>query len=286
MLETGRERPDTVLRFQNVSLHNEIFGQHLRQMSLEIPAGSNSIIIGPEGSGKMLISRMLLGKMPPERGYLFFENEDVYAKTEDELEHYRARIGYISFNFGLVNNMTVFDNIALPLRYHTEMNEKQILDHVEPYLILYHLDKKRSSRPQSLNHNEKLRAAFIRSLVMEPSLIILDHALSGQCPVATAAFLEIARDNLLDSGTSFLIFSFIKDEFKEFADRYFLIYDGSIVFNGSRHEFFNSDDNPYLKQYRDNPLEGPMNRFFSPVKRAQNQLNEEEKQSGSIMNPV
>ena len=251
-----------LLEFQNVHIVDKQLNQTLSNISFSLNPGDNLIILGPEGSGKVLLLDLITGKRKPEKGRVTFLGEDIHKKGEDALSIYHSCLGFISYNFGLVNNLNVLENVLLPLRYHSRISDALLKERAMVFLKRYNLEKKALSRPQRLSHSENLRVAFVRAIIAQPMLILMDHALASQCPIALAKFIEIAEEDLEKNHISFLLTTFEHSVFQKYAQKYILLYDGEIVFQGMADDIQNSE-NKYLQQYLNHPLNGPMTPFDS-----------------------
>ena len=250
-----------MIRFENVSYQDAHGGESLRNLSFEMNQGENLILLGPEGAGKSLIIELITRLKEPDSGRIYFYGNDIHQKNEEEMQIYRSCIGLISQNFGLINNLNVIDNIALPLQYHTKLKEKEVRNRAHQFLLKYMLFEQKETRPQLLTKNEKLRVAFARALIGQPMLVIIDHALSAQCPLALAKFLELAEDDISNQQVSLLSASFENRKLSSQSQRYILMHNGEKVFEGDEIELQDST-NPYLRQYISHPLHGPMRPFF------------------------
>lgn len=248
-----------IIQFQNVSIYNETINENLYDISFNLNYGENLAIFGPEKSGKDLIMPLIVGKIFPDSGGVYFNNMDIHDKTRDELETIRKKIGYVTGNSGLVNNLSVKENIMLPLRYHTSMNENSMNERADELIKSYDLEHCANDRPQGLAASEKLRAAFARALVLKPIIILMDNALEGQCPIALAHFLDIAKKDIAKENISFIITTYNPIMVKKFITRFIMINEGKIVYEGNSLDY---SFNPYVNQYIRNPLNGPINWRF------------------------
>lgn len=255
-------KDDALVELQNVSYSDDVIQERLQGINLVVKRGENVVFLGPEGSGKELILKLITGKIHPDQGVVMVNGQPIHKKNEIQLERYRKTIGYVSHNFGLLNNMSAIENILLPMRFHTNFSESKLREMADGYLEKYHLKAKQNKRPQLLSYSEKLRVAFVRTLIMKPEVVILDNAFGGQCPLAMSKLLELAQEDLLANNISLIMASYWPSFFIGFAHKYFLFYRGKIVFEGDR-KTLQLTDNAYVRQYIDHPLEGPMTSFFS-----------------------
>ena len=249
-----------LLEFRNVSVKRP-GGTQLVNLNLSIGQGENVVVLGPEGSGKDLFSDLVTCKIKPDQGEVFFLGQNIHEKEGDELETYRSCIAYVSYNFGLINNLSIIDNVILPLRYHTSLSETELVKRAESFLQRFQLMHVRDLRPQMVRHSEALRAAFARAMILQPMLVFIDHAFASQCPIALSKFLDSAREEFADKQITFLMTSFEYGYFHRHTQRYLLLYEGQVVFRGSREDLERAE-NPYIRQFTQTPLEGPMQSFM------------------------
>ena len=255
------------VEFSDVSIIDEHHGKSLSKLNFTLEKGENLVILGPEGCGKDLILDLLIGKRAPDTGTVRVNNEIIHDKDQDSLETYRSKVGYVSFNYGLINNLTVLENILLPLRYHTRMSEEDLIEKAMTFLLKYRIDHKSNQRPQMLTYNETLRIAFIRALITDPELLLLDNALGGQCPLGLAKFMELAHVDIEAHHGSFILATFEAGYFYNYADRFMLLYKGENVFDGPVEEL-TAAANPYVRQYLYDRLKGPMDSFHEGLQMA------------------
>lgn len=246
---------NTVIQFNQVSSFNEYEDEQITDISFSLDHGKNLAIFGPEKSGKDLILPLIVGKIKPLKGTVYFDNLDMHEKSRDELETIRKRIGYVTGNSGLLNNLSVKENIMLPLRYHTSLDETKMSERTDELIELYNLNHCALDRPQKLTSGERLRAAFARALILKPFIILMDNALEGQCPVSLAHFMDIAQKDIAKNNISFIITTYNPTMIKKHVTRFMMMNAGTIVFEGNSidHTF-----NSYVNQYIHNPLSGPI----------------------------
>lgn len=249
-----------IFYLEQVSYYDKDERYGIFDFSLSIKNGDIIMILGPEASGKSLIVSLLTAQVSPLRGKIFFQGKDIALFQEREIEKMRTHIGLVSNNYALVNNLSLFDNIALPLRYHGQIPENEIHNRITAYLENFGLLTKKSLRPQLLSDSEKMRTSFLRALMLNPDLIILQEALDGKCPIASANFMQVVfkvlkEKNIALLATGYQIVPLLPEE-----SLVLLLYRGRIVFSGTKKEFLETN-NPYVLQYTKNPLQGPMQSF-------------------------
>lgn len=257
------DKPDLIC-FRGVSFSDAVSGYEVKDINFTLKRGENLVLLGSEGCGKGLIVSLLTARLYAGSGEVLFYSKDVTSFSHDETERMRAKIGYVSYNYGLINNMSIYENVALPLRYHTQMNEQEIKQLTYMYLDKYELSQKINVRPQSLNESERLRVAFIRALMVKPEILVIDHALDAQCPLAMARFIDLASEDVQSNNMSLILTSYGASFFFYVRNRYLLLYRGSVVFEGTGEELLAAKEfHPYVRQYLVTPLHGPMHSFYS-----------------------
>lgn len=254
------ENSTEVFIAEGITFHGAGAGDHLENFNLRLVAGEGIVVLGPEGSGKSLVLDMLMGKKKPEQGTMRFLGENIHTASPAALEKIRSSIGYISHTVGLINNMSLIENIVLPLRYHTVIPEKEMLAMAGRFLDRYELRHKEKARPQLLTNSEALRGAFIRALITEPRLILIDNAFEMQCPLARAKFLMLSAEDMASRQIAFILCAYRPDAFFHEQRRFMLLYRGQVVFAGSGADLYKSQ-NPFVRQYIKEPLHGPMANF-------------------------
>ena len=260
-IEKEISRDNLVLEFENVSVKDEISKEEIKNVSFKLAAGENLVILGPEGSGKRLVLELVTGQRLADSGTVKFLGNSLSEKSQEDWQVYRSCLGLVSKNYGLINNLNVLDNVCLPMRYHSKLSDAEINDRAYQFLLKYMLFDQRNTRPPSLTENEKLRVAFVRALISQPLLFVIDHSLSAHCPLAVAKFLELARDDFENPLITYLVSTYDQRKLSSQPQKYMLFYEGQVVFSGSLSDIENSE-NPFLRQYLAHPLFGPMRPFF------------------------
>ena len=232
-------------------------GENLADISFSINRGENVVIFGPEESGMHIICQLISGMEQGFTGEIYYKGRPIKSFDYVENHKYRKEIGYLQMNYGLISNMTVEENISLPLKYHSKLSSKEIEELVGRYIKDMELEHCRKFRPVNLLKSEVLKTAFIRSIALNPDLLLVENALEGQCMLNVQTFLNALKKKSLDRGISAVIVTYYPRLFAEFSNKFIMLYDGGIVFQGSREELLSSD-NTYLQQYLNSSVTGPM----------------------------
>lgn len=245
-----------LLRLENVTYESET-GESLRDVSFTLKKGEKLVIFGPERSGLESVCPIIAGLVKDYIGHVYYKEKSIKTFDYIEMHNYRKEIGYLQRDYGLINNMNVFENISLPLEYHSELTGDEIEKKVNGYIREMNLDNCRDLRPVNLTRSEKLKTAYLRSIVFNPDLILVEHSLASQCMLNIQTFLKNMINNSLTESKSVIFITYNPMQFFGFTDRYVMLYNGRVVFDGTKEDYF-SGKNPYIYQYIESSLSGPM----------------------------
>lgn len=246
-----------IIRFKNVTFNSEKHGS-LIDISFSLNDGEKIIIFGPENSGIDLICPLIAGLERIFEGEIYYRGEIINNFGYLEILNYRKKLGYLQRGYGLINNMSAEENISLPLKYHSEMSSKGIEDHVNTLIKEMNLEYCRKRRPVNLTKSETLRTAYLRSIILNPDLLMIEQAIEEQSFINSQTFINSLRKTTCQENKSALFITYLPDRFSDLADRFIMFYNGKIVFSGTKEEYFTTK-NEYVIQYKNSSLEGPMN---------------------------
>lgn len=239
-------------------LHKSFDGkQVLRDMSIDVEQGESLVIVGGSGTGKSVTLKHIIGLLKPDKGKVFVAGEDITAMNDRDLNRFRRHFG-MSFQEGaLFDSMSVFENIAFPLRRHTKMREDEIRARVEECLEDVHLHNVEGKRPSELSGGMRRRVGFARAISLKPDILLFDEPTTGLDPVISdvIADLIVEMDQKLGT-TTVTITHDMKVAFK-IADRVAMLYDGHIIEEGTPEEFQRSA-NPIVEQFIEGRAQGPL----------------------------
>ncbi len=229
----------------------------LDDMSIDVGRGDSFVIVGGSGVGKSVTIKHIIGLIKPDRGHVVVDGQDITTMRPVDLNRFRRRFG-MSFQEGaLFDSMSVFENIAFPLRRHTKFTEPQIRERVDECLDMVHLEGVTSKRPSELSGGMRRRVGFARAISLKPEILLFDEPTTGLDPVISdvIADLILEMDRTLNT-TTVTITHDMKVAFK-IADRVAMLYKGRIVEEGTP-ETFQQSKNPIVQQFIHGRAEGPL----------------------------
>ena len=231
--------------------------QVLRDMSIDVARGEAVVIVGGSGTGKSVTLKHIIGLLKPDRGRVIVDGEDVTAMQSRDLNEFRRRFG-MSFQEGaLFDSMSVYENIAFPLRRHTKMKEPEIRARVEECLEDVHLHGVEKKRPSELSGGMRRRVGFARAISLKPEILLFDEPTTGLDPVISDVIAELICEMDLKLGTTTVTITHdMKVAFK-IADRVAMLHKGSIIESGTPEDFQRSA-NPIVQQFIEGRAEGPL----------------------------
>ncbi len=247
---------EKLLIVDNVSYFSSGHGS-LNDISFELGKGENLVIFGPEYSGLNSVCPVIAGLIAGYEGNISYKGNSIKGYNYIMQHNYRKELGYLQSNYGLINNMTVRGNISLPLEYHSSLSEKEIHGYVDNLIDELNLDHCKSLRPVDLLKSELLKTAYARAIALDPDLLLVEHALEGQCLLNAQTFLESVKKRSFVEHKSIIFVTYEPERFVHYSNRFLMLYQGNVVFSGTRDDFINAE-NYYLSQYMNTSTEGPM----------------------------
>jgi phospholipid/cholesterol/gamma-HCH transport system ATP-binding protein len=229
----------------------------LKDLSIDVHRGESVVIVGGSGTGKSVTLKHIIGLLQPDAGHVYVEGQDLCCMRSVELNQFRRRFG-MSFQEGaLFDSMSVFENIAFPLRRHTKMTETEITARVRECLQEVHLPGVESKRPSELSGGMRRRVGFARAISLQPAILLFDEPTTGLDPVISDVIAELIEemDDRLNT-TTVTITHDMKVAFK-IADRIAMLNNGHIIEQGSPAEF-QASTNPIVRQFVEGRAQGPL----------------------------
>jgi phospholipid/cholesterol/gamma-HCH transport system ATP-binding protein len=256
---TGMNRPTGVPdAVEFVDVH-KAFGRNkiLRGLNMGLPEGKISMILGPSGTGKSVCIKHMVGLLYPDEGDVLVHGESVPNMSDDELFDMRKRFGVLFQDGALFGSMNLVDNVAFPLRQHTDKSEDEILEIVHKRLDEVGLGGAHDKMPNELSGGMRKRAGFARALVLDPDIVLFDEPDSGLDPVRTALLCELIQEIHEENGGAYVVITHDIMSAKRVAEYIAVLWKGRIVESGPAEELFNSD-NQFVRQFLSGASRGPL----------------------------
>jgi phospholipid/cholesterol/gamma-HCH transport system ATP-binding protein len=229
----------------------------VREASFALQPGTMTAVLGPSGAGKSTLLYAITGELAPAGGELTVLGERMPRPGANALFALRRRMGVLLQGNGLLSDLDVFENVALPLRHHTTLPEPVLAELVTMKLNAVGLGEAGALMPQELSGGMARRVALARALVLDPPLMLYDEPLTGLDPIAVGVILDLIR-RLNDSlGLTSVIITHHVRETLEVADRALVVANQGIVFHGTPAELMQTTD-PLLRQFLEGQPDGPI----------------------------
>lgn len=231
--------------------------QVLQGVNLQIHKGEILAIVGRSGSGKTVMLKLLIGLMRPNRGQVIIEDEDITKLRGRRLDRMRERFGMLFQGGALFDSLTVFDNVAFPLREKTSLSEPKIAAGVQEMLEKVGLADMGYKFPAELSGGMKKRAALARALITGPTIVLFDEPTTGLDPILVRATHQLILDTQRTFGFTAVLVSHEIPEVFEVATRVAMIHEGRIIEEGTPETILKSS-NPVVQQFMAGSLDGPI----------------------------
>jgi phospholipid/cholesterol/gamma-HCH transport system ATP-binding protein len=248
-----------VLAIETRDLHKS-FGPRariLRGTNLRIPEGTTSVVLGPSGTGKSVLIKHVLGLMKGDSGEVLVHDRPLGRMSRSEILGLRRDIGVMFQDGALFSSMNVYDNVAFPLRQHTDLKEHEVREIVMEHLRAVGLEDAAHRAPNELSGGMKKRAGLARSLVLDPGILLCDEPDSGLDPVRTALLGELIKERHEELGGTILVVTHNIALARLICDHVSLLWQGQVVASGPADEVFASDD-PFVRQFLAGDSAGPL----------------------------
>ena len=226
-------------------------------VNIDIRRGQITAIMGPSGTGKTTLLRIIGGQLRPESGHVRIGGQDVCQMNRAELFAFRRNIGMLFQSSALFTDLSVFENVAFPMRVHTNLSESMINDLVLMKLNAVGLRGARDLMPSELSGGMSRRVALARAVALDPDLIMYDEPFTGQDPIAMGVLVSLVKGLNQALGTTSLLVSHDIHETVGIADYIYLIADGRVIGSGTPAELA-STQNAMIKQFMHGHPDGPV----------------------------
>jgi phospholipid/cholesterol/gamma-HCH transport system ATP-binding protein len=226
-------------------------------ISIRIPRGKVTAIMGPSGTGKTTLLKLIGGQLKPNRGVIRVDGQDISRLSRKELYVAREKMGMLFQSGALFSDLSVFENVAFPLRVHTRLPEEMIRDIVLMKLEAVGLRGARDLMPSQLSGGMTRRVALARSIVLDPAMIMYDEPFAGQDPIAMGMLVKLIR-LLNDSlGLTSILVSHDVVESTGISDYLIILADGKVIGQGSPAQLRQADSE-LVRQFMNGLPDGPV----------------------------
>lgn len=226
-------------------------------VDLDIPRGAVVAIMGPSGTGKTTLLRHITGQLRPDRGTVEVFGQDVGKLPAGELYRLRRRMGMLFQNGALLTDLSVFDNVAFPLRENTDLPERLIRPLVLMKLQAVGLRGAAQLLPAELSGGMARRVALARAIALDPELILYDEPFVGLDPIAVAAVVELIRTLNHTLGLTSVVVAHEIEHLKRVADRLIVLSGGKVIAQGPIGQVL-ADPSPMVRQFLQGLSDGPV----------------------------
>jgi phospholipid/cholesterol/gamma-HCH transport system ATP-binding protein len=261
---------DNSVSLQNtlVSVSNLSFSRGNKKIfddiSLNFARGKITAIMGPSGTGKTTLLKLIGGQLCPDQGSILVDGKNVHGLRRSELYNLRKRMGMLFQSGALLTDMNVYDNVAFPLREHTKLPESMIRSLVLMKLQAVGLRGARHLMPNELSGGMARRIALARAIALDPMMILYDEPFTGQDPISMGVLVHLIKSLNNTLGLTSIIVSHDVHETSAIADYIYIIADGKIVDQGSPEQIRQSPSE-WVQQFMNGTADGPVH-FHYPAR--------------------
>ena len=241
-----------------------------RGLDIGIRRGDVTAIMGPSGTGKTTLLRLITGQLRPAQGRVVVEGRDVAGLSRRELFALRRRMGMLFQNGALLTDLDVFENVAFPLREHARLPERLVRNLVLAKLHAVGLRGAARLMPQELSGGMGRRVALARAIVMDPQILLYDEPFAGLDPISMGVVMRLIRSLNDALGISSVVVTHDVREISQIADVSYILSDGRVVARGTPAEL-REHPSPVVHQFMEGLADGPVN-FHYPAPDYREQL--------------
>lgn len=229
----------------------------LDSVDCKIEKGKITVFIGPSGTGKTVFLKTLVGLLRPSSGRIFIGDADITKLGRTELYELRKKIGMLFQDGALFDSMNIIENVAFPLKHHTDLPLDEIMDRAAEKLVQVGLAGLGLRSPAQISGGMRKRVALARAIALDPEIVLLDEPTSGLDPVIGAAVDELILEMQQRLGSTFVVISHDIDSTIDLADKIGMFYQAKLIAYGDRDEILQSD-NEVVLQYFSRSTAGPI----------------------------
>jgi phospholipid/cholesterol/gamma-HCH transport system ATP-binding protein len=243
-------------------------------VDINIVRGKVTAIMGPSGTGKTTLLRLIGAQLRPSSGRIAVAGESIHQLNQKSLYRLRKKMGMLFQSGGLFTHLNVFENVAFPLREHTQLTDDMIRTLVLLKLEMVGLRGAQELMPSELSGGMSRRVALARAIALDPELIMYDEPLSGQDPISMGVLIKLIRTLNDTLGLTSVIVSHDVAETLTIADYVYVIANGKIIGQGTP-ESINKDKTAQVRQFIDGLPDGPVPFHYPAISLAEDMMKEE-----------
>ncbi len=226
-------------------------------ISLHVPKGKVTAIMGPSGIGKTTLLRLIGGQINPEEGEIWFDGKNIPTLNRKQLYAERKKMSMLFQSGALFTDLNVFDNVAFPIREHTQLSEELIRTLVLLKLEAVGLRGAADLMPSELSGGMARRAALARAIALDPDLIMFDEPFVGQDPITMGVLVELIRNLNQALDVTSIVVSHDVPEVMSIADWVYILSNGKVIARGTPTEIRDNPD-PQVQQFLKGKADGPV----------------------------
>jgi phospholipid/cholesterol/gamma-HCH transport system ATP-binding protein len=245
-LPRGEQRPvppgaRTAVRLDGVS---KAFGSSLvlDDVSFDVPAGCGFVILGRSGTGKSVTLRHIIALVRPDKGRVFVDGDEISALSGAELSRVRQKIGFLFQSAALFDSLNVGENVAFPMRRHTDLTEAEIMARAAEKLESVGLGRELEKMPAALSGGMRKRAGLARALALDPCILLVDEPSAGLDPITAAEIDQLLLDLKRRSGVTLIVVTHNIPSARILGDELLVLDGGRVVARGTPAEMDRSDN--------------------------------------------
>jgi phospholipid/cholesterol/gamma-HCH transport system ATP-binding protein len=243
---------------QMIDVHKSFGEQHvLRGLSLNIPRGKTTVIIGRSGGGKSVLLKHMIGLIRPDQGQVLVEGLDLTVMNDRQLNQVRTRFGMLFQDAALFDSMNVFGNVSFPMLEHARMPAHDVEELVAEKLRLVGLPGAESKMPDELSGGMRKRVGLARAIALEPEIILYDEPTTGLDPLMSDAINRLIMDTQAELGVTSVVISHDIEGAYKIAHNVAMLFEGKIIAEGTPEEIQHCP-NEVVQQFIHGRAEGPI----------------------------
>jgi phospholipid/cholesterol/gamma-HCH transport system ATP-binding protein len=245
MMETNRN--NLAIRVRDLS---KSFGEQsvLDRINLEVARGETLTVLGGSGTGKSVLLKLLIGLQQPNNGEIEINGEEITALPLDELNRVRKTVGFLFQQAALYDSLTVEENVAFPLRRHTQMGDAELKGRVRELLARVGMEEASKKMPDEISGGMKKRVGLARALALDPNIMLLDEPTAALDPITAGEVNDLIRELQKEREISSVVVTHDMRSVKSVADRIAMLNEGNIVIEGTLEELKRSK-NPFVSKF-------------------------------------